>query len=110
MREKLYGSLLALMVSCQGQYYIDDTNGGVGPEDVHYSIEEINIGDYEVSVSAPDSIYGMYLITKNGGVEADDVHCSGSWDMFACRWSLENNPPLGVRLYERGCDSLEIMF
>ena len=108
MVRKLIPGLLGLVIGCQGS--VCDTGDPLAREDIDISINERSSGNYKVVVKAPESVYGMYLITGNGSYGTDQVTCKKTENFVNCRWDLKNDEPLGVRLYDSCSGSLEVFF
>ena len=106
MREKILLGLVPLVLACNDYC---DTADRITKEDIDIQIEKIGQADYKVEVAVPEPVYGIYLITKNSNYGADQVDCEYSPDYMTCTWDLENDSPLGVRIYET-CRDLEIIF
>lgn len=105
MNKKLFPSLTLIVMGCNND--ICDT--GIS-NDVIYSVNQTTEINYNVTVTVPDSVYGMYLITKNKDCERDQIECGYHPEGYTCEWNLENNPPLGIRLYDSYCSQFEIKF
>ncbi|MBT3297715.1 hypothetical protein HN385_02230 [archaeon] len=107
MKEKLLMGLLALTIGCKEN--VCDTENPIINE-IYYNVEHTTLSNYDVTVAAPETIYGMYLITKNHDCKADQVDCSYGNEYMVCTWHLDNDHPIGVRLYDSCHDPFEIKF
>ncbi len=108
MNKKQLSGLVLLTIGCYKD--VCDTDSQTLIDSINYTVNQTDINDYQVNVSFPNSVYGIYLMTANNHYESDQVDCNYGRERFFCRWNLEDNTPLGVRVYDNCYDSLEILF